>query len=229
MAEDTVHNLIYGILPADPPLRPDGSPCQDGDIYYNENSSVLRMRVGGSWTTVAIAAVSTGALVAAENLNDVSSKEQSRINLGLGDAAVKTVGAVNGVAGLDGAGKVPSAQLPTTGGVYLSASANLSDIPNDATARTNIGLGTAATQNVGTGVAGLTSGKVPIAQLPAGTANGVASLDANAFVPKIQMRAGVANGMAELDSGGIVPVSQLPGFSFSVFRSQIGRLHHDQW
>jgi len=213
-AETVFHNFYYGILAVDPTTRPDLTPCQDGDLYYNSIGGTLRMRIGSDWQTVATS-VSANALVANFNLSDVSSASQARWNLGLGSAAVLSAGAANGVATLGADGKVPASQLNFGGGGGLSAAGNLSELTDKAAARTNLQLGTAAVKNAGaaSGVADLDgSGKVPVAQLPAGVASGVAQLDANAHVPLGQLMAGSANGIAQLDSGGKVPTSQLPAF-----------------
>ena len=152
-------------------------------------------------------------MLSANNLSDVSSTSQSRINLGLGTAAVLNAGVPSGAATLDSSGKLVAGQFDSSIVGALSVANNLSDLASKSTARTNLQLGTSAVKDIGAanGVAGLDgSSKVPIAQLPSAVANGVASLDALGKVPSAQLNVGIANGIATLDGSGIVPTAQLP-------------------
>lgn len=144
--------------------------------------------------------------------------------------AEAAVGVANGVAGLDSTGKVPSAQLPAsvvtgvssinghTGAVTLAAS--------DVGA---VGLGLVGTAN---GVAALDStGKVPSAQLPTGSAavtsvnthTGAVTLAASDVGAIATTARGAASGVASLDSSSLVPTAQIPDLSGTyVAASRVG-------
>ena len=100
--------------------------------------------------------VETSPLHAYNNLSDLPSVSTARTNLGLGDAAVQSVGTgPNNVVQLDGSSRLPAVDgsqltnLPAAAGSLLAAN-NLSDVANISTSRANLGLGNAGLYNVGT-------------------------------------------------------------------------------
>lgn len=105
--------------------------------------STTYLRGDGSWA----AAGSAGALLAANNLSDVASASTSRSNLGLGTMATKAAVAISDITATGTASSTTylrgdgSWQTVSGGGGDMLKSENLSGLANNATARTNIGLG----------------------------------------------------------------------------------------
>lgn len=83
-------------------------------------------------------------LIASENLNDVPNKPTARTNLGLGSAAVQAASYF----ALAGHTHTPAevGLTDVVDALQLIAAENLNDVPNKATARSNLGLGSAAVQ-----------------------------------------------------------------------------------
>jgi len=93
----------------------------------------------------------TNVLITTNNLSDLDNAGTARTNLGLGTAATLDTGTANGnIVVLDATGlpAVDGSQLTgitATDSTKLAIANNLSDLNNAVTARTNLGLGTAAT------------------------------------------------------------------------------------
>lgn len=107
---DSFDDRYLGAKNADPSTDNDGNPLIVGALYFNTTSNQMRVWNGTAWEIAYVP--SSTYLQIANNLSDVQSVSDSRDNLGLGTAAVLDAGVANGVASLDGAGTVPTSQLP---------------------------------------------------------------------------------------------------------------------
>jgi hypothetical protein len=111
-------DVYQGAKATDPTLRNDGSALQSGDLYFNTTDDVMKVREAGAW--LAAYASLSGALIAANNLSDVTSTSSARTNLGLGTGDSPTFTGV-----VTGAGTVSAPAITTTGdtntGIFFPA------------------------------------------------------------------------------------------------------------
>jgi len=98
----------------EPTTDNDGDALVNGTLFWDDTNGIMKVFNGTSW--VAAYASSGGALVAANNLSDLSDSGLSRTNLGLGTVATLDTGTAAGDAiVLDG-----SARLPAVDGSQLT-------------------------------------------------------------------------------------------------------------
>lgn len=105
--------------------------------------NILRNQIGALQFQIkeVVGSTPTGALVASNNLSELTNLSAARTNLGLGSFATKN--------------SLVTGDIPNLSATYLLVASNLSDVPNKTTARSNLGLGSFALKN------SLVSGDIP--------------------------------------------------------------------
>jgi len=98
-------NVYLGPKTTDPSTRNDSSALQEGDLYFNTTSDVMKVYEGSVWVAAYVSL--SGALLSINDLSDVSDAAASRTNLGLGTNDSPTFTSTI-VTGAGGAGTVQS-------------------------------------------------------------------------------------------------------------------------
>ena len=129
-------DVYQGAKATDPSLRNDGSALQSGDLYFNTTDDVMKVREAGAWLA-AYASVS-GALIAANNLSDLTNKTTARQNLDL-EIGVDVQAYDAQLADVAGLSPADNNFIVGNGTNFVAESGS--------TARTSLGLGSIATQD----------------------------------------------------------------------------------
>jgi len=153
-AYDSFDDRYLGSKPNEPTLDNDGNALLIGALYYNDGTvspgiQGMRVYTGVFWTAAYTASPGSGALLATNNLGDLTSSSVARSNLGVTATGADTTYAyrTNNLSDLSNIATARSNLGVTATGVdttYAYRANNLSDIASASTARTNLGLGTAA-------------------------------------------------------------------------------------
>lgn len=80
---DSFDDRYLGAKPNDPTVDNDGNTLLTGALYFNTGSNTMRVYTGSAW--VASYVTLSGALVAANNLSDLTVPADARANIGLGN------------------------------------------------------------------------------------------------------------------------------------------------
>lgn len=156
--DSQVQTIYYGAASADPALRPDGSARQAGDLYFNTTSNVVRVFSGTVWqNAVPTASVTLG------NYTETSATAKTTFTVAGGYTPGSVLVFLNGVllepgeyTAANGTTVVLGANCnvgdefrclsfsPLSVADTLARSSNLSDVPDKAAARSNLGLSATA-------------------------------------------------------------------------------------
>ena len=89
-AYDSFDDRYLGAKASDPSVDNDGNALVGGSLYFNTTDSVMKVYTGTAWVAAYVSGTSTGTLLAANNLGDLTNAATARNNLGLGSAATRS-------------------------------------------------------------------------------------------------------------------------------------------
>ena len=136
-ALDSFDDRYLGSKSSAPTLDNDGNALVSGALYFDSTSNAMKVYDGSQWLN-AYASLS-GALIANQNLSDLTNAATARTNLGLGTAATTASSDYATAAqGTTADNALAASSVSTFGGTLI-------DDADAAAARTTLGLGTAAT------------------------------------------------------------------------------------
>ena len=144
-ALDNFDDRYLGQKASDPSLDNDGNALVAGALYFNTTDNTMKVYDGSIW--VAAYASLSGALIATNNLSDVTDAATSRTNLGLGTAA--TTASTDYATAAQGTLADTSVQpndSPTFGSITVTGTVDGRDVAADGTKLDGIETGATADQ-----------------------------------------------------------------------------------
>ena len=144
-ALDNFDDRYLGQKASDPSLDNDGNALVAGALYFNTTDNTMKVYEGSIW--VAAYASLSGALIATNNLSDVTDAATSRTNLGLGTAA--TTASTDYATAAQGTLADTSVQpndSPTFGSITVTGTVDGRDVAADGTKLDGIETGATADQ-----------------------------------------------------------------------------------
>lgn len=134
-AFDSFDDRYLGTKTSDPSLDNDGNALLSGSLYFNSTSGVMKVYTGTAWVAAYVSGDTSGALLAANNLSDLTNISSARTNLGLGTAATSSSSSFAAASHTHTASAISDS---TTAGRALLTAADA------AAQRTSLALGSAA-------------------------------------------------------------------------------------
>lgn len=152
-ALDNFDDRYLGQKASDPTVDNDGDALVAGALYFNTTDDTMRVYEGSTW--VAAYASLSGALLASQNLSDLTNAATARSNLGLGTAATTaSTDYATAAQGSTADSAVQPNDSPTFGSVTVTGTVDGRDVAADGTKLDGIEAGADVTDTANVTAAG---------------------------------------------------------------------------
>lgn len=142
---DNFDDRYLGAKTSDPTLDNDGNALLTGALYFDSIGAAMKVYTGSAWVTAFVSL--SGALIASNNLSDLTNTTSARTNLGLGSIATQAASSVAITGGTIAGGTITGGSINNTP-IGATTASTIAGTTLDVVGQASFGDGTAAAPSI---------------------------------------------------------------------------------